>query len=84
MIKIENLILIWIDASLGSKENLHYLEILNELFKRVICLRSIGELIDYLKNNENKFILLVSGRIGEELVRIGFNSENLIGEFVFC
>jgi hypothetical protein len=41
-------------------------------------------LLDYEKNNKQKFILLVSGRLGEELSKIKFQSSNLIGEYVFC
>jgi len=52
--------------------------------KKIICLSKIEELRGWVKNDEPKFILLVSGKIGEELGKIGFNSENMIGQYVFC
>ena len=76
--KIDKLDLIWIDSEIGKEENERYRKMLENMFEVVHCFQNEEAFKQFEKKiKDRRFILLVSGRIGEALAKSGFESNNM-------
>ena len=79
--------LIWIDASVDEdEENLNAQKHLRSIFNNVQPFKDVNDGEGYIKIHleQTQFILIVSGRCGEELVPRIHQYPSLLGIYVFC
>ncbi|CAF2918601.1 unnamed protein product [Rotaria sp. Silwood2] len=84
--KTENLVLIWIDPSANSDENLNAQQNLTSIYKNVKAFTSVvdGENAIQQWTRTNEVILIVSGEFGRELVPRIHRLEQLLTIYIFC
>ncbi|CAF3833086.1 unnamed protein product [Rotaria sordida] len=84
---IENFILIWLDADVNrTEENLNAQKELRTIINNIQTFEIIDQCEEYIKcqMHQYQFILIVSGRLGQELVSRIHEFSQVLAIYVFC
>ncbi|CAF1383335.1 unnamed protein product [Rotaria sp. Silwood1] len=84
---IENFILIWLDADVNrTEENFNAQKELRTIINNIQTFEIIDQCEEYIKDqmNQYQFIVIVSGRLGQELVPRIHEFSQVLAIYVFC
>jgi hypothetical protein len=82
----EKFILFWLDSLVNkSQENIDAQKLLRKAINRLKTFQDKDKCMEYIRTLYNeRIVLIVSGRLGQEVVPIVHRCRNLIAIYVYC
>lgn len=83
---LETFVLIWLDSLVNrSTDNVEAKVLLRRIINRLVTFDKMDDCIEYIENHDNeRIVLMVSGRLGQETVPIIHDIPHLVAIYVYC